>query len=198
MELQVLQSSVGRYNLLGHEETFEFTIGLCEDGTRSVIKEDGISAVLHYSGNKDEKDDFSDPFDNLEWVLEKCWEYAESIWSTVDYKKQCLLFARLYHDNHEAIDSCLAEKHIADTKKKIEELTKKLSWNNIIPDLSYKLNKLIERKIEKIKVNKVYQQKELTNFVEGSEKFEKAKTMIDGYDKQIETLTSQLIKESAE
>jgi hypothetical protein len=162
-KLVVLNNNIGCYNLLNpSQKTFEFSIGLCEGDENKIVTVDGIKAKLVYSGEPEDKIYFENPFDNLEDIFRMCWEYANSVWSTVNYKEQCLLFAKLYQENYENIDNELVKIHKENVQKQIDELKKQLEWNTIIPDLGYIINKLIKEEIDKIKKSISIKEKKLS------------------------------------
>ncbi|RYD86165.1 MAG: hypothetical protein EOP50_22875 [Sphingobacteriales bacterium] len=98
MEIRVTQCQVGRFNLLSSEKTLEFSCGLYTDG--KLIEEDGVKAILKYSGEPDMIDYFTS-LDNLDAIFSHCFEFGSRISSSTDYVSQCLLFARLFRENYE-------------------------------------------------------------------------------------------------
>lgn len=153
------------------------------ENDRNPIEIDGIKAILHYSGEPEEIDLFQDAYNGLEDVFKKCFKYADKVWSSTNYKAQCLLFLKLFQENYEQIDSCLVQKHKENTQKKIDKLTKELSWGTIVPDLSYAANSCIQNKIEAINKFIIYNEKELSQLKEDSNKYREVKAKIDKYKK---------------
>lgn len=197
MELRVFNNQMGSFNLLNpSQKSFEFSLGICEDGIYKAIEIDGIKAVISFSGDEDDKADFEEPIENLGAVFNKCFEYSDKIWSTVNYRKQCLLFAKLYQENVDTMDKVMVEKHKIKTQKRIDELQNELKLDAILYDLADDINGAIQAKINKIKKSVTFKEKELSELKEDSESYAKSKKMLDGYIAEIETLQSHLIAET--
>lgn len=94
MNLKVTQSQVGRYDLLSNEESFVFQMGIFCDG-QGVKDENGELARIYYSGEPDKQCDFDDPFDNLDDVFIACWNYAQRVISTRNYRMEALAIGNL-------------------------------------------------------------------------------------------------------
>lgn len=186
-ELKITQCSVGKYNLFGNEETLAFYAGIFEGGKHIEI--DGVKAIIHYSGDPDEKDDFT--LDNIDWVFEKCFKYATNIWSTRDYLAECLTFAKVYGENYEEIDANLVKKHKEKIEKQIEELQRKLNYTTIVNEIDS--NYWVDKEISKYQ--KWIDGSKLSDFVEGSESYIKEKSKIDGYKSKIEYFEKFKIQE---
>ena len=196
MELRVLTNNVGCYNLLNpSQKTFEFSLAIVEDGEYQAIEIDGVRAVLQFSGEPEDKSDFDDPIDNLGSVFTKCFEFADKVWSTRDYRSQCLLFAKLYQENLDSMDAAMLAKHKEKTQNKIDQLQKELGWDAILYDLTYEINSAIQAKISKIKKSVAFKEKELSELKEDSESYGKSKKTLDGYLEEIKKLESQIIPE---
>lgn len=196
MELRVFNNQMGSFNILNpSQKSFEFSMGLCEDGIHKAIEVNGVRAVISFSGDEDDKADFEDPIENLGAVFTKCFQYSDKVWSTVNYKEQCLLFAKLYQENVYAMDAVMVEKHKVKTQKKIDELQKELNWNTMLYDLADDINGAIQEKINKIKKSVSFKEKELSELKEDSESYAKSKKILDGYIAEIEKLQSHLIAE---
>jgi hypothetical protein len=197
MELRVFNNQMGSFNILNpSQKSFEFSMGLCEDGIYKAIEVNGVRAVISFSGDEDDKADFEDPIENLGDVFTKCFQYSDKVWSTVNYKEQCLLFAKLYQENVDAMDAVMVEKHKVKTQKKIDELQKELNWNTILYDLADDINGAIQEKINKVKKSVAFKENELSELKEDSESYAKSKKTLDGYIAEIEKLQSHLIAET--
>lgn len=186
MELRVFNNHVGSFNLLNSsQKTFEFSMALVDD-KRNIIEVGGIKAMISYSGDPEDKYMFEQPTENLHDVFTKCFEYADVVWSTRDYKGQCLLFAKLYMENYEAMDKEAVAKHKEETQKRIDKLQKELEWNTVLPDLTESINSAIDAKIAKVKKSVSFKEKELSELKEDSESYAKAKKYLDDYNAEIE------------
>lgn len=195
MELKVFNNQVGSFNLLSpSQKTFEFSMALVDDN-KNIIEVDGIKAMINYSGDPEDKYMFKQPIENLSYVFTECFKYADRIWSTVDYKKRCLLFAKLYMENYEVMDNEAVIIHKKETQKKIIELQKELEWNTVLPDLTESINSAIDDKIIKIKKSIAFKEKELSEFKQDSESYAKAKKCLDDYNAEIEKYKKYYITE---
>ena len=186
MQIRVFNNQIGCFNLMNpSQKSFEFSMALLDD-TGKTIEVDGVKAIIKYSGEPDDKDYFEDPMNDLGTVFMKCFEYGDRIWSSTDYKAQCLLFAKLYQENLGTMDAEVVRKHKEKTQKKIDELQKELNWNTILPDLTEDINSAIDAKIAKVKKSVAFKEKELSELKEDSESYAKAKKYLDDYNAEIE------------
>lgn len=191
MELRLIQCEVGKFNLLGSEKSLSFSMGLYENNT--LIKEGDTRARIYYSGEPDEKDDFNNPFDNLEEIFSKCYNYGTRVISSTDYVAECMLFAKLYSQNYEAIDAALVEKHKNRVQEQITRLQKELEWNTIVPDIYYTVNECIDKEIKKYTKWAASSEKDLLELKEESEKYAKIKLDIERYKEKIIQLEANKI-----
>lgn len=186
MQIRVFNNHIGSFNLLNpSQKTFEFSIALLDDAGKT-IEIDGVKAMISFSGEPDDKDYFEDPMNDLGSVFTRCFEYADRVWSSRDYKSQCLLFAKLYQENLETMDAEAVKKHKEKTQKRIDELQKELNRNTILPDLTEDINSAIDAKIAKVKKSVAFKEKELSELKEDSESYTKAKKYLDDYNAEIE------------
>lgn len=196
MELRVFNNHVGSFNLLiPSQKTFEFSMALVDD-KRNIIEVDGVKAMISYSGDPEDEYMFEQPTENLHDVFTKCFEYADRVWSTRDYKGQCLLFAKLYMENYEAMDNEAVAKHKEETQKRIDKLQKELEWNTVLPDLTESINSAIDTKIAKVKKSVSFKEKELSELKEDSESYAKAKKYLDDYNAEIEKYKQYYVVEA--
>src|SRR3954470_10753140 len=109
-ELKVTQCQVGRFHFGSSEKTLSFYMGVYCDG--KLVEEDANKAQLHFSGDEDELSFFEDAIENIEEVFNKCMAYSSKVWSTSNYRANCLLFAKSYLQNLYELDSTMvaAEK----------------------------------------------------------------------------------------
>jgi len=193
MELRVIQCQVGQFNLLGNEKSLSFSIGLFEKNV--LIKDGENKARLYYSGDPEEYDDFKDAIDDLENVFEKCYAYANRVFSSTDYVAECILFAKLYNQHYEAIDAWLLAKRKKETEDKIARLQKQLEQDSILPDLSWVVNNAIEKEVTKYSRWLGQDKDELDQLRENSEKYNKLQKRIDDRIKHIDWLKESKIVE---
>lgn len=192
MKLIVFNNNVGVYNILNpSQKSFEFSIGLCEDDTRTPIEVNGIKAKLVFSGEDKDMDDFFDPIENLGAIFTKCFEYANRVFSTINYKEQCLLFAKLYQENFDAMDAVMLKEHKIKTQRTIEALQKELNWNTILPELtSDDVIIAIQKRINAIKIMVNLREKKLSELKEDSESYAQQKEYLKSNLDEIERLQS--------
>lgn len=190
VELRVIQSSVGSFNWANpSEKSFSFTIGLF-GADRQLIVENGVKAVLHFSGDPDTENEFDEPLDNLRDVFDKCFKYSKRVWGSTDYEAQCLLFARIYTENYEALDNALVASHKQRVEKKIAELQKQLSWNNIIPEISDVVDECIDTEVKKYNTWIDMNKKELEQLKEDAPKYAELQKKNEGHQSKINSLQS--------
>lgn len=191
--LKVTQCQVGQFNLLSNENSLSFYMGIIKDG--KIIEEDGVRAQLCFSGDPDEYDTFEDAFGNLDYVFEKCWKYANNIISSANYKKQCLLFAKVYRENYEEINNSLLKEHKEKTERKIKELQHELEWNMIVPEEIYSFNSIIKKEIKKHQDWIESNNKKMLDLKEESESYRKLQKQNESYLKDIEEYSKLLDNE---
>jgi hypothetical protein len=191
IELRVTQNSVGNFNWANqNEKSFVFQMGIFKDG--QLIEENGIKALIRFSGDPDEAYTFEDPFDNLTEVFELCCKESGKWISSTDYLSQCLLFAKVYSENYEELNATLLQKHKERTEKKIAELQKSLAKSEIIPeDIWYMANSYIETEVSKYEKWILSNQKDLEQLKEDSPKHKELMERIEGYKSKIESLRSK-------
>lgn len=190
-EIRVIQNSVERYNWLGNEETLRFSIGLYEDG--KVVEENGVRAILYYSGEVDEKYDFDNYIEDMDIgdIFNKCYQYANSVWSSTDYKAQCLLFAKIYQECHREILKNWIEQKDEKAKEEIERLRKDIGNYPRYFDKEYFTDAFantIGEEIAKYERLANLQKQKLNEYKEGTKSFEKANKKIQEYQEKIENL----------
>ena len=194
MKLKLMQHSVGNFNLLSSEKSLEFSMGIYEDG--KIVTEDGISAKISYSGEADEYDEFKDPFNNMEFIIDKCVSYCMGVISSVPYEKQAFLFCKVYQDNLEEINKNLSDERRIEINKNIERLNNELSLLDrgypIIPDLYYEINRAVNRNIDKYTKFLESSISELEQIKEGTDKYNETQKRIDGYQNKIDYYKSKL------
>ena len=198
MKLQITQCSVGKFNLCSSEEQLSF-YAVIRDDDNKIVEIDAIRAAIHYTGDPDEKHEFED-LNNLDFIFTKCFEYACRIWSTTDYKAQCLTFAKVYQDNYKELNAQLVDQEKKNIQIVIDSYQQKLArldqGDPVIPDLSYSINRALDKKIDSVKKAIEYSEKELSQLKEDSEKYKERKANIEKYNSEIEELQKHKAKET--
>jgi len=183
MKIKITQCSVGKYNLLSDEKSLSFYMSIY-DNDGKIIEENGIKATLHYSGEPDELYIFEDALNNIEEVFDKCLNYSKKVWSSTDYKAQCLLFYKIYQSNFDILESNMRIQRDENIKKEIERLQKQLTYG-VLEDLEYTMHKFIDLQIRSINNSIEYITKQNSELKEDSETFIKNKEKITKYETEI-------------
>lgn len=186
-KIKVSQCSVGRYNLLSSEESLSFYMSIYTEENK-VYEENGIKAQLYYSGEPDELYIFEDAFDNLEEIFRKCFEYSNKIFSTTNYKEQCLLFSKIYHEYFETLETNTRIERDKKLLYEIEKLQKLLLKTNALVDISYQVNNCLNEKIISNARMIDYYIKNNSELKEGTETYNKNLEQISKYEKNNEHL----------
>ncbi len=193
-EIKLVQSYIGNFNWGNpSEKSFSFSLGLYEDN--KLIEENGIKAVLQYSGDLEDESDFEEPIDNIETVFDLCFKYSNKVWSTTNYKAQCLLFGKLYIQYFYELDTNLLEKRKIKLQRDLEEIQRKLLQTGILNDLTYQFNHTLNNQIKDYQKSIDYYTKENSQLKEDSEKFFKNQDQILSYQNKINELNSLIVKE---
>lgn len=191
IEIKITQCQVGRYNLLSDDETLSFGMALYEDG--KVLEKDGVKAVLRYSGDSDEYEDFRYySEEDLGWIFDKCYSYAKRTWGTTDYEAQALLFLTEYCNSFEDIAQTTALKQKERLEKQIEDLRRKLDGNLEPYDYRYAIDKLFEKEVARYQKWLDDEKDKRTQYVVGSDLYDESQKRIEGYEKKIDVLKSYL------
>lgn len=194
MEIRLMQREVGRFNLLGNERTLSFSMGIYDDGKIAEI--DGVKAILYYSGEPEDISQFEEVFDDLNEIFEKCYLYGSKVWSSTDYRAQCLAFSTLYNKHYLELDKKLVDKRKADIQRKIDELTKQLQYNTAIPDtLYYTNNQCLNKDILLYQKWVNESMAELDQVKEGTEKAASLADKITKYQARLDYFKSNLLTE---
>ena len=190
-KLKITQCNVGKYYLNSSEEKLSFYLGIYTEDNK-VYEENGIKAILHYSGDPNDLYIFEDALNNLGEVFQKCFEYSNKVWSSVDYKTQCLLFAKIYYENFDILETNMKQQRDKDILEKIERFRKQLSCG-MLNDISYEVEESINKQIkENQKMIDYYLQKN-SELKEGTETYNQNSKYIDIYEKSNEKLKESLL-----
>lgn len=191
MKIRITQCNVGKYNLLSSEESLSFYMSIYTEDNK-LYEENGVKAILHYSGEPDELYIFENALDNLGEVFQKCFEYSNKVWSSTDYKSQCLLFAKVYHENFEILESNMKIQRDKNILEEIERLQKKLSYG-VLNDISYEVENSINKQITSNQKMIDYYLQKNSELKEGTETYNKNLEYIAKYEKSNEQLKQNLI-----
>lgn len=123
MKITLIQNAIGRFNLFGTEESLVFILGISDENGK-VIEENGIRARLYYSGEPDNRYELEGLWGDMDigGIFKKCFEYANRVISSCNYQSECLLFAKLYSENHSEIERNFLEDRNEKIKKQIAQL----------------------------------------------------------------------------
>jgi hypothetical protein len=191
MEIKVTQCSIGRHNLLSNEKSLSFYMGIYNNNNE-IIEENGVKALLHYSGEPEEIYIFEDALNNIEEVFSKCLDYSNKIWSSTNYKAQCLLFYKTYQTNFDTLDTNMKAIRDEEIKKEIERLQKRLAYR-VLDDLEDAMKSFIDNQIKSITKSIEYLNKVNSELKEDSETFSKNKEKIFRHKEEIENYQKILI-----
>lgn len=146
MELKVIQNYRGKFYLGSSEETLSFVVAIYGEENK-IIEVDGIKARLSYMGDREP---FDSPLDDMPNVFNECFDYAKGVISTQPYEKEALLFAKIYQENFEELNSKMRTKKQTQIEAEIEALQKRLKYLNGLDDISWDVNNKINKKVELI------------------------------------------------
>lgn len=174
------QCSTGRYNMLSNEESLSVYVVL-KDEEGNVAEVDGVKAVLYYSGEASEEDEFRSAFpENLDFIFSKAFSYGSRVISSTDYRKQCLVFMKLYTENFETI----AKQYEAEKKESIEReiasLERELESIHL-PNCSAEFQEPLDEEATRYERWASEEEKAAADIKEGTELWNKAQEKITRY-----------------
>lgn len=189
-EIKVIQNWRGRYNLLSNEETLSFSMGIFEDN--KLIEIDEVKARLYLN---EDIEPFDDPLDNIGEIYQKCYEYADRVFGSTDYKAQCLLFAKLFQENFEELCNNRIEKQRIEIADQLKRLQNK--FNNLygFDDISYEVNNSIQQEINKYKRWIQRNEEDLEHLKQDSDRYKEIVEKNAKYQSHINKLENSKIKE---
>ena len=178
--LKMTRCDTGRYNMLSNEESLSVYVVL-NDEEGKVAEVDGVKAVLYYSGEASEEDEFRSAFpENLDFIFGKAFSYGSRVISSTNYREQCLVFMKLYTENFDAI----AKQYEAEKKESIEreiESLKRALESIYLPNCSVEFQEPIEKEAEKYDRWASEEEKTAADLKEGTESWNKAQEKITRY-----------------
>lgn len=183
--LRVSQCSIGKYNMLSNDESLSFYMVIEEDG--KVIVDGENRASIYYSGDADDIYDFKRAVEDndIQFLFDKCFSYSNRVWGTTDYEGNCLLFAKLYIQNFDELSENKAKKEREWIEKKIEELQKRLTFNLGIDDYRDAVKDRLQDEISKYEKFIADNEKEISQYKEGSGKITELQEIIKKYQGKI-------------
>lgn len=185
MKLKVIQSQVGSFNLGSNDESYVFKLGIV-DNDGNVITKDGEKALLVYRGEANEKYDFDDSMEELDWVYEQCWKYANDIiYSKSNYKAQCIAFWEVYMDNHDELDHNYATSKKQKIEQQIERLQAELKKIKGLPDLDWTGNFIFQKERSTHELFAAKCEEVINQLVKDSEMYDEEKKRLENYYKLI-------------
>jgi hypothetical protein len=185
MKLRVTQCSVGKYYLGSNEESLSFYMSIYDDNNE-LIKENGLKAQIHYSGDPDDLYIFEDALSNIENVFTYCLEYSKKVISSVDYESQCLLFYKIYQQNFETINTNMRIERDKRIKEQIESLQKELECKDVIHDLQSSFENYIYSEIKRLNQRIDYYNEKNSELKEDSPTYQSNKKFISNFENTIE------------
>jgi hypothetical protein len=195
--LKVIQNTTGKFNLFGGEENLSFILVIQEDG--NTITNGELRAELRFSGDAEKKNDFDYYLENMDIgeLFKECYEYGSRVISNTDYKAQCLLFAKIYKENFEEIQSNWLKSKDERLEREIAQLQSEVGVLPKYFDLDY-FNDNFKNKIEDEKemyVRWLTSEKEQRNqYIDRSEAALKSDKRISEYQSKVDEL-SELLKD---
>jgi hypothetical protein len=181
MKLKVIQSQVGRFDLVHDTQSYVFKLGIV-DNEGNIITKDGTKALLVYRGEPNEKHDFEDSMEELDWVYEQCWKYANSfIYSSDNYIAQCIVFWEVYINNHDLIDYNYASDRKSNIEKQIERLQNQLKNMKALPDLDWTGHFVFQKERTKYEACVSECEEVLKQLVKGTEMYEDENKRLEHY-----------------
>jgi len=193
-KIRITQCSVGKYNLCSSEQNLSFYMSICTEDNK-VYEENNVKAQLHYYGDPDELYIFEDALNNLGEVFNKCFDYSNKIWNSTDYKLQCLLFVKIYHECFEILEANMKLERNKKILEEIERLNKKLSYA-LLDDISYEVESAIKKQIDSNQKMINYYLQKNSELKEETETYKKNLEQISKYEKANEKLKQNLIYET--
>jgi hypothetical protein len=186
MKLRVTQCSVGKYYLGSNEESLSFYMSIHDNNNNELIKENGLKAQIHYSGDPNDLYIFEDALSNIEEVFTYCLEYSKKVISSVDYEAQCLLFYKIYQQNFETINTNMRIERDKRIKEQIESLQKELECKDVIHNLQSSFENYIYSKIKHLNQRIDYYNEKNSELKEDSLTYQNNKKFISDFKNQIE------------
>ena len=191
--LKVTQCQVGHFDLLDPgKKSFSFQMRILDDG--KLVERDGVPAMLDLSGDPKVLGNFvaytggshHSRITHLECIFRCCFDYAmELLYSSRDYRAQCLAFATEYIIHCDEIHQSLLLQERAELKRKIEELQARLDPGCPSVGDPDDIRARIEEEIEKDERLIRREEGDLSQYVEGSQKSFEAKKRIERYKTRI-------------
>lgn len=191
-KIKVSQCNVDRYKLLSSDKNLSFYMSIYTKDNK-IYQEDGIFATLYYFGDPDEKYIFEDGIDNLGEIFQKCFEYSNKVWSSTDYKSQCLLFAKIYNQHFEELEENMKIERDKNILKEIEDLQKKLS-TSLLTDINYEIDDSINKEIKSNQKMIDYYTNKNLELKEGTDTYNKNIENIEKYKNKNKILEDYLNK----
>lgn len=171
MKLKIIQNSRAINTWIGRsrEESTSYTLAIVDEAGE-IVAQNGIDCLLHYNGAEHNPSDFQE-LDNLSWIFETCWEYAERIISSTDYKAHCIAFQQVLMDNFAAIEENTIAEQKEILQRKIERIQKDME-NLSIEDIRDEAHHIYSEELEKYKSFKTDAYNKMHDCKEGTPTYE--------------------------
>lgn len=192
MRIEICQNQVGKFNFFSNEESLKFYMRIKQDDGE-IVKDGDNWAELHYSGDEfDLQDEFSQCFENgkIGYIFNKCFEYANNVCSTTDYKARALYFWKVYQENKDDIQKQFVKRKKKSLQEQIDRAKQKLKnldefffddngFDNYLQERLTQLEKWIKSDEE-----------ELSQIKEGTDKYAEKQKEIERKKLDVEKLKS--------
>ena len=188
--LKVIQSDTGRFNLLSDESQFVFSVGIFENG--ELVEKDDVKAILYYSGESQDSDDFQEPFENMDSIFTRCFDYGNRVISSTDYKEQCLLFFKEYKENFKEINEEYKREKREKLRKEKERIEFILAEDRSLYNVSDDMEERIFKDVEKYERWMKETENDMNDLKPESGSYKEKEERRDGYKKRAEHLRSFL------
>uniref|UniRef100_A0A6M3IX35 Uncharacterized protein n=1 Tax=viral metagenome TaxID=1070528 RepID=A0A6M3IX35_9ZZZZ len=197
--IKLLNNDIGQYNLLSSEESLIFSVCLQSEG--EIIEENGNKAILYFSDKPEKKTDFDYLWKvkDIGEIFRECINYSQKVWSSTNYKKQCLLFAKIFNANHKEILDEWKKQNDQELKTQIEKLTAQIgTCPKYFQDLQGFINiynEYLETEMEKYENFLKQEQNAQNEFKPESKGYALSADKIQKYEKVISELKTLLFKD---
>lgn len=125
MKIVLNQNQVGRFNILGNEESLAFSIKIIDGDEGEIVKHDGVKAIARLSTDEDPKwksEELQDLYDDgeIDHIISQCIEGGRDL-------DEAKAFMHVYVDNFTELKLSFERDKIEKLKKQIADLQQKLA-----------------------------------------------------------------------
>jgi hypothetical protein len=195
MEIIIIQSSIGCFNWVQqHEKSLVFKIGIFDD-ERKVFELDGIKCLLEYSTKEDieyKKDELEEYFNNgkIGKIFNECIKYSDSIFSSTNYKGQCIAFWKVYQNNKKELSNNFVKQKKESISKQIDRLQNDLISLDSFEYDDYEYSEYVKDRISLYEELIKEEQEDIMQIKEDTERYNKNVKRINEYKDDLKQLKS--------